>query len=671
MGCAIAAKPSKTPSSLVQLTKSQAKPQAKSQAKSQAKPQAKPLIGPPGHNHPTQFCPALIHPALIPPSSVPPSSRPHPALIPPSIVAWIAVNTAADRRPWQAAIRHNPHDLDAYRRLAALYLQQGDRTAWAQCYRAIARLDPTSASAQFDWGTCQLKQQNWPGALATYQRVWELDPTLPGLAAALGTCHWQTGDLERSEMFTQQAIALHPNSAELHNNLANCQIARRHIGDAIASYRRALALNPDLAPQIDPIIERYDGAIAAGYAPHLTQGYVLWDAMLWVERRDDASASQGDDASASQGDDVGAMAGAMTGAMTRAMTGAIARQQTPGRPRDRYRLHYLTGPQDAKPNFSVGELHAAVSEDLQTWHYLGPVIQPVGDRDWESGRILAGSIHREGDTYYCFYGGSPPKPRWNHEHIGLATSRDGRHWQRHPAPILRLDPRWYKVEADPDRPKNEGEPFFHCRDAFPLRDRATGRYYLYVTAAARDRHPYLHGCVGLLVGDQLTGPFTCLPPVAAPVIPGTNESWFYELERPQVIRRGDRYHLFFSCARRHVNEKWLATLDGPDINDSTLYWFVSDRPEGPFGPNGDRPIVPGSHATGLYGTQLIETHEGEWIACGHYIFTLTLEVSRRYRVRWEGDRVEILPENWPANLPGNSTENLPGNLPEDSTEKSG
>lgn len=532
-----------------------------------------------------------------------------------------AVN-AADRRPWQAAIRHNPADLDAYRRLAAVYLQQGDRTAWAQCYRAIARLDPHSARAQFDWGTCQLKQQNWPGALTAYQRAWELDPTWPGLAAALGTCYWQTGDLDRAETLIQKAIALTPHSAELHNNLANCQIARRYVGDAIASYRRARALNPALAPHVDPIIERYAGAIAAGYAPQLTQGYVLWDAMLWVERGE-PSAEIGDDAAAS-----------------------ATRPPAPA-PRDRYRLHYLTGPQDAKPNFSVGELHAAVSEDLQTWRYLGPLIQPVGDRDWESGRILAGSIHREGDTYYCFYGGSPPKPRWNHEHIGLATSRDGRHWQRHPAPILRLDPRWYKVEADPDRPKDEGEPFFHCRDAFPLRDRTTGRYYLYVTAAARDRHPYLHGCVGLLVGDQLTGPFTCLPPVAAPVLPGTHESWFYELERPQVIRRGDRYHLFFSCARRHINEKWLATIDGPDINDSTLYWFVSDHPEGPFGPKGDRPIVPGSHATGLYGTQLIETHEGDWIACGHYIFTLTLEVSRRYRVCWEGDRVEILSESLP------------------------
>lgn len=89
---------------------------------------------------------------------------------------------------------------------------------------------------------------------------------------------------------------------------------------------------------------------------------------------------------------------------------------------------------------------AATSDDGITWTRLGPVLAP-DPGTWEGDYIAAnGSALVTGGTIrYWYQAGDPPR-------IGLATSSDGRSWQKRQAPVLEPGPRgsWDEVGvADP------------------------------------------------------------------------------------------------------------------------------------------------------------------------------------------------------------------------------
>jgi beta-fructofuranosidase len=79
------------------------------------------------------------------------------------------------------------------------------------------------------------------------------------------------------------------------------------------------------------------------------------------------------------------------------------------------------------------------------------------------------------------------------------------------------------------------------------------------------------------------------------------------------------------------------------LTNSALYWYVSDEITGPFKPVNDKPVVRGSHKTGLYGTNFIAAldQSEELIAYGWYKKLSSLEVSPRFRVCWNNNSIKI------------------------------
>lgn len=77
----------------------------------------------------------------------------------------------------------------------------------------------------------------------------------------------------------------------------------------------------------------------------------------------------------------------------------------------------------------------ATSADGIKWQKHGPVLAP-DPATWEGDYIAAnGSVLLVRDEFFYWYqAGEPPR-------IGLATSRDGRHWVKRPTPVLDLGPR--------------------------------------------------------------------------------------------------------------------------------------------------------------------------------------------------------------------------------------
>ncbi|NEP17154.1 MAG: family 43 glycosylhydrolase [Leptolyngbya sp. SIO4C1] len=304
---------------------------------------------------------------------------------------------------------------------------------------------------------------------------------------------------------------------------------------------------------------------------------------------------------------------------------------------DGYRAFYLSGQPNQVPWWKTSWIGAAASPDLKQWTDLGPVLEPLKDEGWESGRLFAGSCDRKDGRYYLFYSAASAE-HYTQEKIGLATSVDGLTWQRRPTPLLSLasDISWYG-------PCNR-TGHLHWRDPAVIQDEVSQKYYLYFCASLALPGAY-QGGLGLAVADDLAGPYQLLPPAIGP-IENANDWPFYHLERPQILSIAGRYHLFFSCFKEFVNPQWLARVGADRVTDSTLYWYIADRLTGPFEPAAELPTVPGSEKTGLYGTQFFAPQKRVLPPCqqmvyGWYHRTYRLAISQEYRALWQGDQVSI------------------------------
>ncbi|MEL7224883.1 MAG: glycoside hydrolase family 68 protein, partial [Cyanobacteria bacterium J06576_12] len=275
---------------------------------------------------------------------------------------------------------------------------------------------------------------------------------------------------------------------------------------------------------------------------------------------------------------------------------------------DGYLLFYLSGRTDEDPWWKTSWICGGYSQNGKHWHHSGPVIEPLPNQGWESGRIFAGSAYKENDRYYLFYSAASEDDIAN-EAIGLATSQDGKSWQRALQPLLS-----WKDSVNIRSSGGVGyagrcnwDNHLHWRDPYVVKSAADEKYYLFFCTSLTGAERY-QGGLGIAIADKINGPYQLLPPAAGPGIASNTNSaetelWpFYHLERPQVIFFQGRYHLFFSCFKESINPLWLAEIGENKVSDSTLYWYVSEKITGPFHPANDLPVVPGSESTELYGT---------------------------------------------------------------------
>ncbi len=93
-------------------------------------------------------------------------------------------------------------------------------------------------------------------------------------------------------------------------------------------------------------------------------------------------------------------------------------------------------------NVSIGH---AVSQDLRSWNILPDALHPGPAGSWDDYTTWTGSIIRHDSLWHLFYTGTNRAEKGLVQRIGLATSSDLMHWNRHPAnPLITADPRWYE-----------------------------------------------------------------------------------------------------------------------------------------------------------------------------------------------------------------------------------
>ena len=222
-----------------------------------------------------------------------------------------------------------------------------------------------------------------------------------------------------------------------------------------------------------------------------------------------------------------------------------------------YHLFHIRGERWTWPvGYRELDLGHAVSTDLRVWAPQEPVLPagPAGAWD-ECGNWAPDMIEVDG-VYYCYYTGSDLN---NNQAIGLATSTDLYHWEKHPHNPV--------VEPGPWSDRRVGRDVAG-RDAMVFADAAHARYLLYYTATMADGR----ACIGLSESTDLID-WRDLGPTYIEEDRGYNR-----LESAYLVQHGARYYLFYS-AKGGPKSKGFAPTDFAHFD---IVYLVSDAPTGPW-----------------------------------------------------------------------------------------
>lgn len=204
--------------------------------------------------------------------------------------------------------------------------------------------------------------------------------------------------------------------------------------------------------------------------------------------------------------------------------------------------------------------HAA-SPDLIHWTHYPLAIELT--EEWE-GSICTGSTLYAAGLFYGFYA---TRMRDKTQHLGLAISRDGIHFE--------------KTSPNPLFSPPEGYDPYHFRDPYVFWDDATGRYHMLVTACRTDVPlPERGGCLAHLTSTDLRA-WELQPPFLVPGFPDVPEC-------PDYFSWNGWYYLIFShggAARYRMSREpfgpWrqpvVDLLDGGAARVMKTAAFTGDR----------------------------------------------------------------------------------------------
>ncbi|MDM7937534.1 MAG: TIGR03032 family protein [Cyanobium sp. CZS 48M] len=179
---------------------------------------------------------------------------------------------------YQAVLQHDPNLAAAHCNLGAIYQLQGDGEAALAAYQAALAAKPSFAIAHLNLGRLLLIQRRWPEAEAALRRVVDLQPSsatahlelataqrlLGDTAAAIASCEaalvrqpelyeawhnlggiWmQQGEMGKARHCFEQVLQRQPDHIAAHQVLGHVQEATGEPEAALASYARALELDP-------------------------------------------------------------------------------------------------------------------------------------------------------------------------------------------------------------------------------------------------------------------------------------------------------------------------------------------------------------------------------------------------------------------------------------------
>jgi beta-fructofuranosidase len=167
---------------------------------------------------------------------------------------------------------------------------------------------------------------------------------------------------------------------------------------------------------------------------------------------------------------------------------------------------------------------------------------------------------------HALHGPEPCRGRQGAARIGLATSGDLVHWEKHRGnPVLEADPRWYKT-LDSGAWHDQA-----WRDPWVFRGE-DGDFHALVTARAPSGPADGRGVIGHARSSNLVD-WETLPPLTRP-------GEFGELEVPQLVRANGVCYLLFSTLASRWSAPRVRRSRTPPVGGT--FAFVAEHELGPF-----------------------------------------------------------------------------------------
>ena len=194
---------------------------------------------------------------------------------------------------------------------------------------------------------------------------------------------------------------------------------------------------------------------------------------------------------------------------------------------DTFHLFYNVGiAGESQQWFEAGNEKAfghSTSKDFKTWQHHPRVLNAVPG-SWEGMVVSAPSIIKHDGTYHMFYTGFDDRVPGK-QTIGLATSKDLFHWERHPHNPIYEAPPWADRRAD---------GYIDCRDSHVIK---YGDEFLLFTMVSTSKSAG-KGAIALAVSKNLIDWEDLGPAVET----------FKEPESPRVFQHGEYFYMFVSSA---------------------------------------------------------------------------------------------------------------------------
>jgi beta-fructofuranosidase len=263
-----------------------------------------------------------------------------------------------------------------------------------------------------------------------------------------------------------------------------------------------------------------------------------------------------------------------------------------------HHLFYLQAPRtlgDPELRHHHATIGHAVSADFASWQVLPDALTPGEAGSWDDLAVWTGSAIAHGGGWSMLYTGISRSEGGLVQRIGLATSTDLLHWEKHPDnPVLEADPRFYE-QLDQGRWRDQS-----WRDPWLFRHGDDGYVHALITARSPCGPPDGAGVVAHARSRDLVA-WEVLPPLTEP-------GEFAQVEVPQLVELGGSHVVLFSCLAEDHSKRRRERLGA--AGRAGTFAFCSTSLLGPYRPT-DEPIAPPSPTRGvLYAGKIVGTGPG-------------------------------------------------------------
>lgn len=177
----------------------------------------------------------------------------------PTKAGWILINLGRKAEGLdlvQRAFELDPGYEMALSLLGQTYFIDEDYQSAERFYRQAADYEPESAEAQAEHANVLAILHKWDEAIERYRRSTVLAPGNSGYWLELGRCLQRVDDAAESLRVLEIAVGLAPKDAEIHLALGNALRDLDRKAEAVAAYRKFLALDNTDSP-MRPIAQRW------------------------------------------------------------------------------------------------------------------------------------------------------------------------------------------------------------------------------------------------------------------------------------------------------------------------------------------------------------------------------------------------------------------------------